>query len=1012
MKKKLLPLLLAFAFGAGMCVQASVIASGTCGDNLTWEVTTTGYLDMYRALTISGMGEMTDFTVSNEAPWANYTSAMTSITLPEGLTTIGDRAFFYCSNVQEITIPSSVTRIGMQSFSRCDKLTNIDLPDGLEVIRNGAFFGARGLVSLTIPANVNHIGFGITNECLKLQSITVDKANTTFDSRNDCNAIIRTATNTLLAGCYNTIIPNTVDTIGIDALAHLPLPSIVIPEGVEEIENYAFDDCKPENLSLYIPASIKKIGLYTFKSNKFTSISVASGNEVFESPSGSNAIIEKATKTLAIGCPATVIPEGTLAIKEASFYDVNNLSSIVIPASVKNIYKMAFCFTGLTQLTCKASTPPTLEGSSVFYSVAKDIPVYVPKASVEAYKVAAGWDYFTNYIGIGEEEQTPEPCTESRQGTCGENLNWLITCDGELVITGSGAMTDFNYSNRAPWTAYSSEIKSVSLPDGLTHIGAWSIYQIPNIESVVIPEGVKSIGYVGFAGSRNLKSVTLPNSLETIGSMCFQATALQTLYIPANVASIGEGITEECEALLSIVVSEDNSTFDSREGCNAIIKTANNTLIAGCKTTIIPNTVTAIGNFAFSSNHNVEDVRIPNSVESIGDYAFQYCSGFKNLVIPTSVTYISGTAFTGCAFATIKVVPGNPKFDSRDNCNAIIETATKKLIKGSEFTVMPDGITAFGEGAFMSNRNLKFINIPATVESIEKNALIYCNNLKAITCLATVPPAAADLAFNYGAASSISIDPSIPVYVPGASIEAYKAAKNWNYFTNFVALDGYYTIKALATHGTVTGTGTYAANTTIELNAVPDAGYAFQQWTDGTTANPKELLVTKDETIRALFKMLDVEEEVAELSYQSDMMIITWDIIDKATIYIVNLYKGGVLLATYKTTDYVNFIELETYAPARMRARRNFADEQPGKISFSIEGLEYGADYSYSIDAYDADEEVVNVIAGSFNTAEIPTDASAVNSQANAPRKMLNDGKLFISMPDGKIYDATGVQRK
>lgn len=1682
MKKKLLSLLLAFAFGAGMCVQASVIASGTCGDNLTWEVTTTGYLDMYRALTIIGTGEMTDFTVSNEAPWANYTSAMTSITLPEGLTTIGDRAFFYCTSVQEITIPSSVTRIGMQSFSRCDKLTNIDLPDGLKVLRDGAFSRARGLVSLTIPANVNHIGFGITDECLKLQSITVDKANTTFDSRNDCNAIIRTATNTLLAGCYNTIIPNTVDTIGIQAFSFLPLPAIVIPEGVEQLENYAFADSKPENATLHIPASVKMIGYCTFMSNSFTSITVDSGNEIFESPTGSNAIIEKATKTLVIGCPATVIPEGTLAIKEAAFYALDNLKSIVIPASVKYIGTLAFCFTGLTQLTCKASTPPTLESSSVFSNVNKTIPIYVPKASVEAYKVAAGWDYFTNYIGIGEEEQTfepcssemqgtcgenlkwlitcdgelvitgsgamndysimddepkapwesyksnfynkitsviansgvttignyalygcsyatnislpegltrigmggicvcpeitsltlpstlaeiernafmscpklttltipasveqidapifdgytkittlsvetgnkrydsrngcnaiietntntlvqgciatvipdnittigdyafqynaftsvtipssvktiassafmgcsqlteitceavnppaieeswtafydvnhdipvyvpqgsidaykkaavwkeftnikpievpfvsdlnvfgitvdesnyadilgdgkasynsttntltlknlvidfskssytnsaiqyfgkeeqftieivgrcefinmtdalaginhdsgeliikggellitgvytaihayrvtidacnvtakgkyeyvpaivaseqlkvtnnahilainsqeidypddiewgypaiatlntvfdeniniltpgvhfyrklepiqwpgmfytdeantvmaseveigkgatvvpedqqttisfddpenaeaaifsasandyynadedrleisstltdaqvasaletlipgssawvealpgsiifdvpagkgeitiecmtlpgyelklkvagqeaisitqtsigkakvnynvvvpthvviylhggsspapariatnaqdangagayiksitinpdkstPEPCTESRQGTCGENLNWLITCEGELVITGSGAMTDFSYSNSAPWTAYLSEIKSVSLPDGLTHIGAWSIYQIPNIESVVIPEGVKSIGYVGFAGCRNLKSVTLPNSLETIGSMCFQSAALQTLFIPANVASIGEGITEECEALLSIVVSEDNSTFDSREGCNAIIKTANNTLIAGCKTTIIPNTVTAIGNFAFSSNHNVENIKIPNSVESIGNYAFQYCSGFKNLVIPTSVTSISGTAFTGCAFATIKVIPGNPKFDSRDNCNAIIETATKKLIKGSEFTVMPDGITAFGEGAFMSNRNLKFINIPATVESLEKNALIYCNNLKAITSLATVPPAAADLAFNYGATSSISIDPSIPVYVPGASIEAYKAAKNWSYFTNFVALDGYYTIKALATHGKVTGTGTYAANTTIELNAIPDEGFAFLEWTDGTTANPKELIVTKDETVRALFKMLDVEEEVAELSYQSDRMIITWDEVDAATIYIVNLYKGGVLLATYKTTDYVNFIELETYAPAPMRARRNFADEQPGKISFSIEGLEYGADYSYSIDAYDANEEVVNVIAGSFNTAEIPTDASAVNSQANAPRKMLNDGKLFIQMPDGKSYDATGVQLK
>lgn len=941
MKRKLLSLLLAFAFGAGMCVHAS-IASGTCGAdadgaNLTWEISDEG------VLTISGTGAMKDYTSLGAAPWINYKYAITSVVAQEGVSTIGNYAFYQLSNIVSASMPSTMANIGGNAFASCRNLQEVDLKSLPNVNSVNTFKDCKALTTIWCPCDESL--YYVSN----------------FD---DGYSYIR------IIGYWDKL--------------------------------YRKCDSKHPAFNGICGANGEKNVTWKFEEGKVTLAGTGAMADCFLSPwnLGTAYVTE-----LEIGDGITVIGANV-------FLGCGRVKKLDIPASVTTINEDAFFgLDSLAEMVCRAQTPPVWGSATTFQGVDRSIPVTVPKSKINDYKAADGWKEFTNYVG-SEEEQTPEPCTESRQGTCGENLNWLITCEGELVITGSGAMTDFSYSNSAPWTAYLSEIKSVSLPEGLTHVGAWSIYQIPNIESVVIPEGVKSIGYVGFAGCRNLNSVTLPNSLETIGSMCFQSAALQTLYIPANVASIGEGITEECEALLSIVVSEDNSTFDSREGCNAIIKTANNTLIAGCKTTIIPNTVTAIGNFAFSSNRNVEDVRIPNSVESIGDYAFQYCSGFKDLVIPTSVTSISGTAFTGCAFATIMVVPGNPKFDSRDNCNAIIETATKKLIKGSEFTVMPDGITAFGEGAFMSNRNLKFINIPATVEIIEKNALIYCNNLKSITCLATVPPAAADLAFNYGAASSISIDPSIPVYVPGASIEAYKAAKNWSYFTNFVALDGYYTIKALATHGKVTGTGTYAANAPIELNAIPDEGFAFLEWTDGTTANPKELIVTKDETVRALFKMLDIEEEVAELSYQSDRMIITWDIIDEATIYIVNLYKAGVLLATYKTTDYVNFIELETYAPVPMRARRNFADEQPGKISFSIEGLEYGADYSYSIDAYDADEEVVNVIAGSFNTAEIPTDASAVNSQANAPRKMLNDGKLFISMPDGKSYDATGVQLK
>jgi len=404
-------------------------------------------------------------------------------------------------------------------------------------------------------------------------------------------------------------------------------------------------------------------------------------------------------------------------------------------------------------------------------------------------------------------------------------------------------------------------------------------------------------------------------------------------------------------------------------------------------------------------------IKLPASVTQLDDYCFQYCSSVPTLTLPTSVVEISGSAFTGCKFKTINVIPGNPKFDSRDNCNAIIETATNTLVKGCAATVMPDGVKVFGEGAFMSNWDLKFINIPATVERLDKNALIYCYNLEAITCFAAEPPVADDLAFNYGSASSISINPEIPVYVPGASIEAYKAAKNWSYFTNFVALDGYYTIKALATHGTVTGTGTYAAGTKISLEAKGDEGFEFLEWTDGSHDNPKELTVTADATVRALFKMTEVTEEViADLSYQADMMTITWDVVEEATIYIVNLYKAGVFIASYKTTDYVNFIELNTAAPAPLRARRSYEEEVPGKITIKIEGLEYGADYSYSIDAYNEEEEVVNVIAGSFNTAEVPTGAEQLGSDINAPRKQLQDGKLMIVLPDGKRFDATGAE--
>lgn len=621
----------------------------------------------------------------------------------------------------------------------------------------------------------------------------------------------------------------------------------------------------------------------------------------------------------------------------------------------------------------------------------------------------------TSMLFAARTEGEPTPCedNDSYRGTCGENLQWLLTCDGELVITGTGAMTDFSASNMAPWYNLRKQITSVSLPDGLTHVGDWSIYQIEGLTYIRIPDGVTSMGYVALAGCRNLTKVTLPQSLEEIGSKCFQATGIKKLQIPTNVSKIGSGITEDCEALESITVAKDNTTFidSDPEGylAAAIIRIAGDELVAGCKNTVIPGSVKAIASYAFSSIGSLEEIRIPVGVESIGAYAFQY-TGLKNLVIPTTVTTIAGTAFTGCTFESINVTPGNPTYDSRDNCQAIIETKTNVLAKGCPRTVIPEEVSAIGEGAFMSCKGLKFINIPASVQSIAKNALIYCNGLEAITCLATVPPAADKMAFHYGDNQDININPEIPVYVPAGSIDAYKAAENWEYFTNFVALDNYFNVKALATHGKVSGTGTYKANTEVELTAVGDEGFEFLQWTDGTEDNPKKLKVTEDVTVRALFKMKDVEEEIASLLYEANMMSITWDVIDQATIYVVDLYKDGVFFASYKTIDYVNFIELYKATPAPLRARRSYNDELPTEITFVIEGLEYGANYSYNIDAYNDEEEVVNVIAGSFNTAEIATRAEQTGSKVNATRKLMHDGRLVIVLPDGKSYNATGKQ--
>ena len=238
---------------------------------------------------------------------------------------------------------------------------------------------------------------------------------------------------------------------------------------------------------------------------------------------------------------------------------------------------------------------------------------------------------------------------------------------------------------------------------------------------LIIPESVTyggisypvtSIGDEAFGSCRGLTSVTIPNSVTSIGYYAFSdCSGLTSVTIPNSVTEIGSGAFDACSGLTSIKVESGNSVYDSRENCNAIIKTATNTLISGCKNTIIPNSVTSIGEVAFYGCLGLTSVTIPNSVTSIGDRAFGGCSGLTS----------------------IKVESGNSVYDSRENCNAIIETATNTLISGCKNTIISNSVTSIGNKAFYDCRGLTSVTIPNSVTSIGDWAFYGCFGLTSIT---------------------------------------------------------------------------------------------------------------------------------------------------------------------------------------------------------------------------------------------------------------------------------------
>jgi len=441
---------------------------------------------------------LTSVTIPNSVTfigqWAFYNcSGLTSITIPSSVTSIGELAFSGCSGLTSVTIPNSVKTIGESAFNGCENLSSVTIANGVTSIGVAAFQLCTSLTSLTIPSSVTAIAEGAFEGCSGLQSIVVDKGNTVYDSREDCNAIIKTSDNELISGCTNSTIPNSVTKIGQSAFKNCKgLRSVRIPNSVVSVGQFAFQGCSGMT-SITIPNSVTSIGSYAFRwCSGLTSITI---------PDGVSSIDEfvfygcTALQSIEVedGNPAVCSVDGVLFNKEKtkllSYPAGATQTSYTVPESVTWIEPLAFSYSQHLRVVTLTDYVTEL-GYSAFYEC----------KSLEEVRLPSGLKTLANYLF----------------GNC-------------------------------------QRLKSVTIPQGVTYLGLKAFYCCTSLTSVTMPESITSTDYSVFEGCTSLESVTLSPNLSKIEyNMFANCSSLKKLLIPNSVTMVGSEAFKNCSALTSL----------------------------------------------------------------------------------------------------------------------------------------------------------------------------------------------------------------------------------------------------------------------------------------------------------------------------------------------------------------------------------------------------------------------------------------------------------------------------
>ena len=686
-------------------------------------------------------------------------SSLTSVVIPDSVTSIGNYAFSGCSSLTSVVIPGSVTSIGNDAFAFCTSLTNVRLNEGLETLGEGAFEYCSSLTYLAFPDSVNSLGdrlfsySGITQVRLPKKLAAI---NNSMFSESSLKSIE---------------LPETITSIGHDAFYNCSLTSIVIPKGVVSIQDRAFL-MNPSLTNITLPNSLTSIGLQAFDSNisniYITDIEAWCKIQGLEELMGSSYGGSTSKKLYLNNKLLTdlTIPAGVTTIPAYAFGGCEDLKSVSIPTSVTSIKQSAFfgC-SNLEELTIPfvGSRQKTATDTSYYtfgYIFGTTTPINSSKFSEvsQSYITESGARaYATYYI----------PNSLKQVTLLGGLLppNAFSNCKMLTTVTLPKRLQEISRSAFSDCT----NLVNIDLPVGITSIGYAAFSNCSSLVSIKLPNNVDCLGDYAFSGCTGLTGLILNERLTTVSRHAFEyCRGLTSIVIPRSVVNLGQYVFVGCEAIIAYCEAEvQPSGWD--EGWDTLEYNSSTIPVVwayGAVLDLPKLNTTPLSSFEWENDGtNVtitkyigEDltVIIPPTIEGvlvsyIGESAFENCTSILSVELPSNIQSIGTAAFSGCS-----------------------------KLKKIEF---PDSITIIADEAFSYCSSLESIILPAKISSLGDNVFSNCSALSSVVLLSESVVPVNPTAFTACSAN-------IQFYCTTALIDAYKTSSNWeNYKNNFVAND-------------------------------------------------------------------------------------------------------------------------------------------------------------------------------------------------------------------------------